>query len=554
MAHAWRLCAGEPVSRKRVVGSNPTPGAYRCVLVCSHFPASRGTFLESSCYMPQQEAEPAPSALSSPIHFRRTGLVVFTARLVSVATGLAFLLMLTRSLTPTDFGLWEFIVDLVAFSSYPAGLIAFWATRKIARGLKLGMTAIGVSLLLSVAGLVFFLFASLYLHSEVGSVLSHFVVAAALVPLSYLSVATNAVVSGHRPAVAGYSLVSSEVCKVAAAYLLLIVLGLGVDGVIATMAVTYLVQSLVNALMSRDALGPSVDLKEGRRWLVDSWVPALSSLAYTVNIADTFVASIVFAGTLVVGYYQAAFSLATIVTYSGYLATALYPMLLGGGQEGLPSVALDFTLLFGIPMAVGASVLSRPLLFLLKPVYAEGQTALVILSFASLVYALSSVVDYTLLGSERVDAGPGATAGEYARSNLTFVPVVNFVSSAVYLALIYLLLSRFAAAPLPVILELWAAGQAAILLASVLVKARRAARGGSLRLPRALPLYILSSAAMGVFSYYLSTFLSYSSRSFLLGAQLFLVVASSGALYFILLYALDGQFRSLARRLVGLSR
>jgi O-antigen/teichoic acid export membrane protein len=496
-------------------------------------------------------ADSAPSALSSPIHFRRTGLVVFSARLLSVATGLAFLLMLTRSLTPTDFGLWEFIVDLVAFSSYPAGLIAFWATRKIARGLKLGRTAIGVSLLLSAAGIAFFVVASVYLHSEVGSALSHFVIAAALVPLSYLSVATNAVVSGYRPEAAGYSLVASEIFKVVSAYALLVVLGMGVDGVIATMAVTYLVQSLVNTFMSRGALGPSVDLGEGRRWLVDSWVPALSSLAYTVNIADTFVASIVFAGTLVVGYYQAAFSIATIVTYSGYLATALYPMLLGGGSEGLPSVALDFTLLFGIPMAVGASVLARPLLFLLKPVYAEGQTALIILSFASLVYAVSGVVDYTLLGTERVDAGGGAAAGDYAKSNLTFVPIVNFVSSVAYLALIFLLLSRYSSAPLPVILELWASGQLVILFASVLVKARRAARGSALRLPRNLPLYTLASAVMGLFSYSLSRFISYTSRSLLLGAELVLVVASSGALYFLLMYALDSQFRSLVGRFIG---
>jgi O-antigen/teichoic acid export membrane protein len=485
---------------------------------------------------------------------RKTGLTVFGSRLLSIFSGLAFLLIMTHSLNPSEFGLWEFIVDLVTFSSYPAGLVAFWATRKIARGMKVGGTAVCISLLLSVGGIIFFLVSSVYLHSDVGSALSHFLLATVLVPLSYFSVATNAVVAGYKPIISAYSLLVSEVCKLVLGYLLIVEFAMGIDGVIVSIASSYLSQSLMNLFMARNAMGSSINFSEGKEWLSNSWVPALSSLAYILYIADTFFVSIMFAGTSVVGYYQAAFSLATIVAYSGYLATALYPMLLRGDSGNLPSVALDFTLLFGIPLAVGTVVLAKPLLFVLKPVYVEAQGALFILSVSSLLYAIAGVIDYTLMGSERVDLQPKASPSEYIKSNLAFVPITNLVSNLLYLGFIVFFLSRYSNASIEFVLELWAAGQLIVLLASVLFKALRASRNSSLHLTRNVLYYLGSSAAMGSFAYFGSSLLNYSSRSLFLGLELTLLVCLAACIYFLILYTVDSQFKLLLRRLMEMIR
>src|SRR5271169_5620837 len=73
--------------------------------------------------------------------------------MISVFTGLIFLLLMTHSLSTTEFGLWEVILDIVTFACYPAGLIVFWATRDIARGRLLGRTAIWMNLAFSLFGL-----------------------------------------------------------------------------------------------------------------------------------------------------------------------------------------------------------------------------------------------------------------------------------------------------------------------------------------------------------------------------------------------------------------
>ena len=58
--------------------------------------------------------------MAKQISVRRTGFVVFAFRIVSIFTGLIFLLMMTRTLSTSQFGLWEVGVDLVTFASYPA--------------------------------------------------------------------------------------------------------------------------------------------------------------------------------------------------------------------------------------------------------------------------------------------------------------------------------------------------------------------------------------------------------------------------------------------------
>jgi hypothetical protein len=145
--------------------------------------------------------------------------VVFAARIASIFTGLIFLVMITRSLSVQQFGLYEVITDLVAFAAYPAGLVAFWATRDIARGKMFGKTAIVLNIVLSAIGVTLYVVLS-YLSAEKIAQASFptLVFAVLLVPVAYFNQAANAVVAGHKPAVLGYAVIFSESAKLAVAY------------------------------------------------------------------------------------------------------------------------------------------------------------------------------------------------------------------------------------------------------------------------------------------------------------------------------------------------
>ncbi len=126
--------------------------------------------------------------------------------------------MVTRWLNPGQFGLWEFIVDLVTFASYPAGLIAFWVTRDVARGKRIGRTAILSSLLLSVVGVGIYLIFAFATFTSVSTSFVPFLLAILLVPSSYWNLSSNSVVAGFRPSAAAYSTVASEVFKLLVAF------------------------------------------------------------------------------------------------------------------------------------------------------------------------------------------------------------------------------------------------------------------------------------------------------------------------------------------------
>jgi hypothetical protein len=274
-----------------------------------------------------------------------------------------------------------------------------------------------------------------------------------------------------------------------------------------------------------------------------------------VGVADTFIVSLVFSSTLVVGYYQAAFTVAQVVVYSSYLASGLYPLLLAGGSTKLPTVALDFSMLLGIPMAVGLSVLSRPVLFLLNPTYVVAASGLVLLAFAALLLSVSSVLDSTLLGIETADAGSGVRHRELLRSNLALVPFLNFMYSLVYVAAIFLVLRNYSHAAVSQIVAYWGAIQLAVASAIVAVKVVRAWKSHAINFPPAIVQYALASIVMAGFALLLSgTLLNYSSRSIYFSLVLLSVVVLSAGLYFGIVYAVNARFRKNLKDLLQLGR
>lgn len=489
--------------------------------------------------------------MASQISVRRTGAVVFASRILSVFTGLAFLLMIVRTLSTQQFGLWEVILDIVTFASYPAGVLVFWATREIARGRMLGRTAIWSNLGLSLAGVGLYFLFSVFVTKSLGGAFTTLALAALLVPITYWNQAANAVVSGYRPIAAGYSVIFSEASKLIVAFPLLIVLKVGIDGVVLSILVATVAQAATSTALTRGASALPFDRSSARRWASQAWLPSLSTLPYVLGVADTFLASVASGGTVLVGYYQAAFSVAAIAGYSLYLAAALYPLLLRGESHSVAARSIDLALLFGIPMAAGAASLARPILQLLKPsgVYLEASTALMILAVAALVNAVSLVLDQTLMGKESVDTDEKAGFARYLHSNLFFVSIVDVATALSYLAAIFIVvyLGTRGSAAVPTILDEWAAAQLAVFAFFAGLKALRARRGGELIVVRSVANYLIGAALMTAVLVLASSRLDYRLGSLSFGAELAAIGAAGSAAYLLYVYASEEEVRSLVR-------
>jgi O-antigen/teichoic acid export membrane protein len=488
--------------------------------------------------------------LSASVRPKKTGLIVFLSRIVSVFTGLLFLVMMTRWLTPSQFGLWEFIIDVVAFAAYPTGIITYWATREVARGKPVARTALLTNQLTSVIGVGVYLLLALLSYREVGSALGPFLLSIALVPLAYWTQASASLVSGYDPAISGYSLFLSEPAKLILAYPLLFVFRLGIYGIIVSVAVSYLVQGLYTTYRLRPAAVDKFSLSLGLGWLKDWHVPTLVTASYLLGIADTFAASLGQGGTSLAGFYQAAFQVATIVSYATYLSVALYPMMLRNATDKLPGEVLEFALLFAIPMAAGAIAIAPKILYLLKPDYVASSPALVVLSFAAVAGLVSVVMDQSLMGREKADLAQEDRTRRILGSDLFFVSAANVVFSGAYVVVVFVLgyVGTRGGIPDPQIALFWASAQLVTWTVLAGVKVLRLRTRIRFTVSRWVAAYAVCGLFMGVAVNLIGAQVLTSGLDAIdYGLRLGLLILFGTALYFGLVAALDAKVRGYIR-------
>jgi O-antigen/teichoic acid export membrane protein len=490
----------------------------------------------------------------SAISPRRTGVVVFGARVASIFTGLLFIVMVTHTLTTSEFGLLEIVTDIVVFSTYPLGVFNFWISRDTARGMTVGRTAVLTNLVLSAAGCAIFAVLAFLGESALASSLYLFGFALLLVPISYWYTTVNAILSAHHPQASGYTLLFTEVTKLAAAYYLLYVLRAGLPGVLLALAVSNLAQGALGSYFVRDTFAGAVSLERWKVWFKSAWIPALNSVPYVIGIADTYVAFLVSGGYTLTGYYQAAFSIAAIVGYSGYLSYALYPLLLRGVADRLIGVLFDFSMLFGVPMAVGVAALSPQFLYLLSRRYVLTSVPLVILAFAALANAIDTLLDNSLMGRDTSDLQEGNKFATLRKGNLFFVPMANMLYGVLYISSVAVIAYLGTAAGLPYAetITFWAAAQLILILAIAALKVRRLGLGALAGTGASIAYYSFSAAVMGAAVYLAAPLLlAFNMPALYFGLRLALLVAAGGGVYFGILAAIDRKTRE---RILKLSR
>lgn len=492
-----------------------------------------------------------------PLH--RSGLVLFASEILSILTGMVFLVMITGWLPPARFGLWEVLLSFVAFAQYPAGWLSFWATRQVARGGLVARTAILLNLVLSLGGLVIFFAIAAFTSSLSGPNAWSFVYVAAIVPIAYWNQASIAVAAGMKPVAIGYSIFVSELAKLAVAYPALFIFKMGLNGAIIAVFTSYAVQASLTTFLVSGAAKSNVDFGLARRWIADAWIPAAYSLGGTIASADTVVAWLASGAFVVTGYYQAAFQIGILVSYANYLSYALYPILLRGESDKAVNAALDFILMFGIPMTFGVVALAPHLLNILSTAYTltgfNVSPALMILSVCGLFVAVSVFLDSVLIGTEKADLAQERSFRAYRKSNFIFVSLTNLGYTSVYVVGVFLVVKLGLAAgwSLPAIVETWAMVQALTLSAAIVVKYKRARLQMSVGMPRTVGLYLVASVIMAALLSLLSPYLLLPGPSRLVyGIRVMGMIGFGALLYFGTLAALSGRVRGLAKTFLNL--
>ena len=80
---------------------------------------------------------------------------------------------------------------------------------------------------------------------------------------------------------------------------------------------------------------------------------------------------------------------------------------------------------FAIPLLGITTIFSKPALFALNPIYAEGSFIVVIISFRTFFYVLTSVLYQILMGIETIDLEQNPRFANLAKSKIFFIPTLQ---------------------------------------------------------------------------------------------------------------------------------
>ncbi|MCP8309231.1 MAG: hypothetical protein H3Z54_11165 [archaeon] len=376
----------------------------------------------------------------SNIRLRYAGLMAYGTRIMSIFTGLMFSIITTRRLTEADFGIWQLVGLIVSYVLFPASISNFWITRYTARGEKVAKTGLIMNFTIAPIAAMAYILASIPIAQRIQSPLTYFLVAGIQVILFYAISTLESIAQGIRPEIQSYGFFVFEVAKVALAIWLVMESRMGVIGAILAIAFAQIAQIFLVAFMIKDTIIGNFDKELAKRWLRVFWLPIFGSLSGILYGFDGLIVPALTGSPLPLTYFRVPGIISAVITYSGLLAVALYPKLLGGGGKKDVEASIRFVLMFGIPMSVGAFVLARPLLYLLNPTYADLLWILRAMIPASLISSLSGIFGAILVGTEKVELNLNSKFKDFMKSNLFIVPSITYVSSAFYiLALIILL-------------------------------------------------------------------------------------------------------------------
>ncbi len=480
------------------------------------------------------------------VRLQYSGFVIFAAKMVSVATGLAFQFMVARSFLPVhqkDYDLWFNLNDVAAYFTLVAGVLPFWAMRFVARD-KEG--AIKTGILSNLAISVMATSAYLLLIPVITSALGisgiylpvYFVASIQIIEL-YSTGVLEACLQARVPHTIGYGLLVQQVCRVALGYLLIVYFNQLLLGAVVTTVFAFALQIAYYFRL----LAP--ELKQKIRWeYLREWLKG--SLANIYNVAGNQVAAYIYimlfayGGDGARGRLGAAATIVNVITYSSFLAFALYPKLLAERKREDITTSLKMVLMFAIPLTVGAIALSDSYITILTDIYTDAAPILVVLAIDSFIVVISGLFSAALYGFETVDDGAKLSLYRLAKSRIFIAFSLPYLHSAITLPTTFYILTRyflnqpFHAALYVSIIN--ASSRFAMFMIQYII-VRRMVR---IDIPwKTLAKYVLAAAAMGTVLY----ILPHPTRISLTLAE----TLAGGIVYLALLMAIDKEARSLPK-------
>ena len=376
----------------------------------------------------------------SEIRVTFSGLISFVVGIGSLITGLIFTLIVTRRLTPEEFGEWGLIGALTGYVLMFSPLISYWNTREVARGVDSGRTALQSSMLFSFGAIIVYLIIAKLVGSSVGIDFFVLFLALIIIPVEFIKYSLTSITLGFKPQAAEYGLLSFEITKIPIGLALIYFLDMGIEGVIITTTLASLSSITILLIVARHKIQGKFQIKYVKRWAKLVWLPLYPKISSVFERSDVTAFTIISGSLTGLAYWTAANSISHLVNHSAKINRALYPKLLSGGKKEFFQENFIRVLYFAFPLTAMTIIFARPGLFLLNPLYEVAVIVVFTLIPLTFLRTMQNVFSQALSGIEKVDTFEDSTFMDYVKSKLFVLPtLVNIQRGISLLSLVVLL-------------------------------------------------------------------------------------------------------------------
>ena len=372
----------------------------------------------------------------SNIRVTYSGLIGFVVGIVSVLTGIMFTIIVTRRLSPEEFGIWAIIGSMLAYFLIAEPIISYWSTRQIARGEPTGKTSLFSSTMFSFGTIPVYLILAYFVSSVSSEHLDFLLLGAVLLPVMFVSQTLVSINLAHKPHAISFGLLGFESIKIPAGLALVYFLVLGVTGAILAILVAYLGKIVIQLYFAQPKLKDKFSIQIFRRWIKLSWIPLYGNIGSFIWSLDIVLFSIITGSLVGVAYYGVSIAISSVIAHAGMISQAIYPKLLAEQKSEFIQENFSRLLYFAIPLLGFTIIFSKSALFILNPVYIIASTVVILLSFRTFFYVINGVFYKILLGVETVDVEKNPTFSKLVKSKLIQVPTIINIHYGLYIGIL----------------------------------------------------------------------------------------------------------------------
>ncbi|MEX0656991.1 MAG: hypothetical protein WD154_05555 [Nitrosopumilaceae archaeon] len=391
----------------------------------------------------------------SKIRVTYSGLISFAVGLASVFTGIIFILIVTRQLTPEEFGTWNLIGGLIVYVVILEPTISYWVTREIARGKESGKTAVFFSGIFSIGATLAYLVIAYFVAQNTDVKESVLFLGAILIPVMFLNRTLTAVNLAWKPHAVSYGILFLEIFKIPAALMLVYYLDMGIEGAIISTTLAYIASIVILFVSSRIKLRGLIELIYLKKWIRLSWLPLYPGVASMIYVLDVTIFAIITGSVEGLAFWSAALAVAALAMHARSISNAIYPKFLEGGKKEHLQENIMLILYFSIPLAILSITFAKPALFALNPIYITAVPVVVMLTLRGFMDNMKFLFVSSIQGMETVDVNENSSFKNYLKSKLFFMPTLQLIQYGLYVGALTAILVIFNSKPQSELVLYW---------------------------------------------------------------------------------------------------